>query len=245
MKHTVGICGVNHWKKRWSSFHTDLCARCLQHTETAQHVWLCPAPSSLHQWQVSIDKLDETLASLGTAPAIQQAMIQGLQEWRHQLAPTTHLLSPGAAAQSTIGWQDFLEGRIASQWASEQQSYFTQIGSRRSGRKWAASVIVAVITVAWELWLQRNEVDLATNANWLLQQARLTAQEDLARGVGSLTGSSRTQWQLMRQRTTEQFQALSTNALRMWTHSMTVARTHTVTYLDGMRQTLANFLHGA
>jgi hypothetical protein len=78
MKHSVGICGVNKWKQRWSAFHTDQCARCNRVQETAAHVWICQEPESQAIWARSMLKLAETLDILDTESAVAATLLDGL-----------------------------------------------------------------------------------------------------------------------------------------------------------------------
>jgi hypothetical protein len=242
VKHTIGICGVNHWKQRWSSFYTNKCARCHTEIETATHVWLCSAASSVNQWNVSMDKFEETMGNIGTDPRLQEAMVGGLNRW-HQCLPPRQSELEAAAAQDEIGWQSFLEGRIALEWSRTQQQHFESTNSRRSTKAWAAAVVQAALDVAWAQWTHRNEVDLATNDNWSLQKARLEARVELDKGRNRLTNEGLRHWLSMRQRTAKQFANLSADYLRMWTAATVAARNTSSTYMDRMRQNISAFLH--
>ena len=42
-------------------------------------------------------------------------------------------------------------------WAKIQQIYLSWIGSRRSGQKWVAGLIMQLWNVQWDAWMNRNE----------------------------------------------------------------------------------------
>jgi hypothetical protein len=241
MKHSVGICGVNKWKQRWSAFHTDQCARCNGAQETSAHVWCCQEPESLLVWDQSLLKLEESLEILDTDPTVAALLIEGLRAWHNNTQPSnTHSLL--WTAQNAIGWQAALEGRLSTELAKQQQIYYDTIDSLRSSQRWIAAVIIAIQEVAWAQWERRNTVDLSTNAHWLLQKARIEAQEELRQGQGRLSDKGRQVWRLMRERTQAQVERLSANALRVWTSTVQRARNGTDTFIDRMRQGMATFL---
>ena len=61
-------------------------------------------------------------------------------------------------AQTSLGWRLFLDGCLSVEWAEAQQTYLTWIGSRKSGKKWTAGLILHLWNVQWDAWMNRNEV---------------------------------------------------------------------------------------
>jgi hypothetical protein len=61
-------------------------------------------------------------------------------------------------ARDRIGWLPFLEGCIAVELAGVQDAHFLWLGRRNTGKRWAASLVVKLWEVAWDLWDHRNQV---------------------------------------------------------------------------------------
>jgi hypothetical protein len=61
-------------------------------------------------------------------------------------------------AQDHIGWLAFFEGCIAVKWAGVQEAHFILLGPCNTGKRWATSLVVKLLQVAWDLWDHRNQV---------------------------------------------------------------------------------------
>ena len=60
--------------------------------------------------------------------------------------------------QDCIGWLALFEGCIAVQWAGAQEAHFIWAGRRNTGKRWATSLVVKLLEVAWDLWDHCNQV---------------------------------------------------------------------------------------
>jgi hypothetical protein len=70
--------------------------------------------------------------------------------------------------QDTIGWKQFTEGLISTQWVVLQHKYYQSINSRRSGKSWAAQLISKIWEVNTTSWTYRNQ-QLHSNSDFLNQ----------------------------------------------------------------------------
>ena len=161
-KHTSGICGVGNMLVKWKEQPTSDCPRCGEH-ENARHVWTCQEPAVYFVWALLMTAFSKWLESVHTAKEVTFWIIQRLTEWRSS-APFSrpHSDMPGLllaiAAQDRIGWLAFFEGCIAVEWAGVQEAYFLWLGRRNTGKRWATSLVVKLLEVAWDLWDHRNQV---------------------------------------------------------------------------------------
>jgi hypothetical protein len=57
--------------------------------------------------------------------------------------------------QDSIGWANFFEGCIAQEWEAIQEAYFHWCRSRKTGRRWTASLIQKLWDISWDLWEHR------------------------------------------------------------------------------------------
>ena len=56
-KCSLGVIGVNQWKKKWGQSLYDECPVCLRPNESATHVIHCPDDRVNDQWMRSLSKL--------------------------------------------------------------------------------------------------------------------------------------------------------------------------------------------
>jgi hypothetical protein len=192
VKHSSGWCGVGKMLKLWQEWDTSDCPRCGAH-EDAQHVWRCPAPSVTTVWEQSLGRLRRWMESVETQPGVCEAICSYLSAWRTGIIlPDSQQFSylglPTAIdAQSGLGWQAFLEGCLSIEWAAVQQSYYTWIRSRRTGRRWVSLLIRKLWDTAWDLWEHRNGiVHRATVNSGHLLRVQTAIQHQLSLGPARL-----------------------------------------------------------
>jgi hypothetical protein len=145
--------------KRWKERDTDACPRCGQ-IEDAPHVWKCIGEGASDVWDRSLTDLEEWLNSVNTDPDITTSILWNLNKWRDPIsagAPPT-ILDDIAEQQDDIGWLNFFEGKLAMAWEETQQQYYILIKSRRTGKRWAISLIKKLWQIAWDLWDHRNGI---------------------------------------------------------------------------------------
>jgi hypothetical protein len=85
------------------------------------------------EWLISLAQLDGWMATSPTHPEIRQLIIANLIAWHDKAAPILHstelpALTLTLESQTSIGWYNFLMGRISYLWAATQQAYLTELG---------------------------------------------------------------------------------------------------------------------
>jgi hypothetical protein len=195
VKHSSGWCGVGKMLKLWKEWDNSDCPRCGAF-EDARHVWRCPAPSVTPVWDQTLGRLRRWMESVETQPGICDAICSYLSAWRTDAqVPSsqqfTYLGLPAAIdAQSRIGWQALLEGCLVCEWAAVQQSYYTWIGSRRTGRRWVSLLIRKLWDTAWDLWEHRNGIVHRASVNsGHLHSVHTSIRHQISLGPGRLAAS--------------------------------------------------------
>jgi hypothetical protein len=105
-----------------------------------------------------------------TMPELTTAIIRSLHAWTHPRNPplthrsttTRYGLQCALVAQNTIGWYNFLTGKVSIRWQHVQQQYFNWLKRRNTGEAWVTALIKKLWEVSWDLWDHRNEVRLNT-----------------------------------------------------------------------------------
>jgi hypothetical protein len=126
-------------------------------------------------------------------------------------------------AQDGIGRLASFEGCIAVEWAGVQEAQFILLGRHNTGKRWATSLVVKLLQVAWDLWDHRNQV-----------KHNLETAQDLARHDSILlairsvytfgrAGLPRRDWHLF-QRPLLSLLDSSLHYLDAWLHRVKIAR---------------------
>ena len=159
-KHTVGMCGVGKWKKRWNEQEDASCPLCDADEETAAHVVRCPG--AVDAWTAALVKMIKWIEDNDGAPGIAAAVSYHMTAWHSRTVPPADVhysseLREALAAQSIIGWGRLIEGCPAKEWRQVQQQYYDLSGTRRTGAKWIRRWIPQLLQVPQSLWQHRND----------------------------------------------------------------------------------------
>ena len=121
--------------------------------------------------------LEEWLLNEKTNNRTTDLILQRITAWRDKdtLQPVTAhpALREAIAEQDSIGWENFLLGRVSTKFITVQQVHYTNIGSRKTGSKWATKLIRQLWLVVWKMWEHRNHIN---NTDLTQQQRRERAQ---------------------------------------------------------------------
>ena len=157
--------------RRQHRFHS-LCPLCITTVETHLHLIQCPAPTASATWEAGLASLALWLTQEDTQPQLRRAIIRILSLCRrhgwsspwilYDVSPT---ITRCLVAQSQIGWQQFLTGLLAKQWAQIQQTHYTARTSRRSGRRWAIRLSNQLWKLLFSVWENRNTILHETQIN--------------------------------------------------------------------------------
>jgi len=161
-KHASGHCGVGRMLQIRGQQEHSKCPRCDQDQETTEHVSKCPSAEAQAQWNTSINKLRDWMATAHTSPNLTTAILARLREWRDgtpRVAATgTRLTQTALKEQESIGWHAFLLGFASSKLAEVQQEYFASLKMMNTGERWLSALITKLQQTAWDMWDNRNDV---------------------------------------------------------------------------------------
>jgi hypothetical protein len=165
-KHGSENCGVGKTLVAWKQQTDPTCPRC-EAEEDATHVLKCTGRGACEVWNKNMQELKTFLLKSCTMPAIREAILTCLQDWRDGNPICLSNLHPDVIdtvlEQNTIGWKNFLEGLPCSGWANLQQQYYNSKGRRWSSTKWMTGLLKKLHNLAWHQWDHRNKVKHITD----------------------------------------------------------------------------------
>jgi hypothetical protein len=144
-------------RKEWSH---NKCPLCGQQEETTVHVLRCTEASGV--WRQTVEAFKTWLEEQRTEPALQEAIILNLQQWRQNSSNTNRnknsALQQTLLQQSEMGWYSFILGRHSKGFESIQHAHYQTIQSKKTGLRWTVALIKKLMGVAWDMWQHRNSV---------------------------------------------------------------------------------------
>ena len=161
-KHAANLLPVGRNMKRWQFWKHHKCPRCLEDDETGSHVLRCQDPRARTHRTKVLDVFDTRLRTLKTSKAIRCTLLAQVQAWMDGTSPARlpipPLLRAAVRDQTTLGWDQFVKGRIANCWARLQAEDFASRQLRNTRKSWAAALIVAIWELSWQMWDHRNDI---------------------------------------------------------------------------------------
>lgn len=143
-KHLSGFCPIGHIMKIWKFPLDRGCPCCVEDDETTMHFLICPNDGMQLTWDMN-ETRDYLLPRPTTPPPLTRPALHGL------FLPLIHA---AATAQDRFGWRNFVEGKISTEWRILQSRHYLEIGSRRSGDRWAEKLV----TTLRSMWTYCNSV---------------------------------------------------------------------------------------
>jgi len=136
--------------------------------EDVNHLLQCGSIPAVTNFENQLDSLESFLSNNNTEPTLTVHLVETLRLWRQDKGANLAAVYPSSimnkkvfqafSDQQKIGWDRFLEGFIASQWANIQQDYLTKINETRStGNSWATKLVQKLWGILHSVWNTRNE----------------------------------------------------------------------------------------
>jgi len=163
---------VNTRLHRFDPTHQPWCPLCLrtgQCPETRDHLLRCASTSGV-TWRTQFLKaLQLRTDKLHTDPMLRQILLQGFRNWFEGADTPLDLLEYPLEyhelirTQQLIGWRQWFNGRITTQWDYLQLQYISRLpeghpGKQRRLNNWG-TIMVKLVWQKWlQLWKTRNEV---------------------------------------------------------------------------------------
>ena len=174
------ITATRKTQQDWDRSINGRCPNCHRmKDETEDHIIRCQHDTITAAREASMDKLKETLQSLDTPPDLSLAIQYGIQKWIEQndhgnsppainWPPSTFDYNPidhrhiesAFNMQCTIGWDEFMRGRICKQWGDiiAQHYYRTAAPSNQNRATWEQRILRNIWEIFDLTWSARNNL---------------------------------------------------------------------------------------
>ena len=188
-KHLSGMNAVGKQllRRKWQD-HSK-CPLCDAEHEDGHHILTCKDDRAHNTWMDAMDALEIWLTNERTNSHLTAVIISRLNTWRTgsnpQLVQGPKKLRKLISEQDSIGWENFLFGRVTSSMATYQQQHFDNIKSQRHGSAWLSKTIRQLWLIMWKMWNHRNKASKAALTPQLqskLKNLRLIIRQEFAAG---------------------------------------------------------------
>ena len=170
-KHVCRFAATGTNMARRKEWNNPRCPRCGYHGEDSNHVVVCPDTVARKMYHRAILEFQEKLENLQTHHLIIStmtlALFGGEQSFFCDMVkidksfnrdPVQRMIASATLEQDSIGWHNFVEGKISNKWAQAQElDYRSKQDCQRSGERWAVSVVNGLYGVIQKMWTQRNK----------------------------------------------------------------------------------------
>jgi hypothetical protein len=165
------IHGLYQTRKRDNQFYgsAPACPCCQVGDETLNHVFSCMSPDALDHRQRALKELQLALETTGIPAMVTQSIIYGIERWtasqhdsnisirapsRGSMVASRLLLTQAFTEQSsTIGWDQFLRGRVSLHWGRAISSFKSDgKPSNANSTAWIKQMILKVWDYSISLW---------------------------------------------------------------------------------------------
>jgi hypothetical protein len=160
-KQHSNFCATRVQLHRFNESDDDKCPSCLTASENADHLCRCPNEertqllrdntTDLELWMARNDNTHHEL--LYWIP--HYILCRGQVNFA-DLGPMSPTMYEIALSQDSIGWRNFMEGRISSKITALQKSHLLLSGSRLSAKSWMSTFISKVLHITHSQWIFRN-----------------------------------------------------------------------------------------
>ena len=136
------------------------CPSCNAADETYLHMIRCPDRQA---WRTTfLQALRKQMSDTNTPLDVIQLMLDGVQSVLDD-KPPSDIVAPAhlhhiLEAQTTIGWEHVLRGRLSLRWSAHQQAHLSgPFDPLNNGATWTTGVILVVLTHFLIVWTKRNK----------------------------------------------------------------------------------------
>ena len=171
IKMASGHIAVAHKLYQWKQKKDNHCPFC-QQVESVDHIFQCQDARAKEYLEKQINLFITHLKSRRTDPTITTAIRRHLTNWCNQV----NMLPDGATPlwyavteQTSIGWRQFLCGKISHKWIERQSVYWKKRKINKSSFMWSIEMIRRIWKVAWNIWTFRCDFAYSPDSLWETQ----------------------------------------------------------------------------
>ena len=154
------------------------------------HVFTCPVIRAQEDRKTALSTFIDWMTSAKTSPFIMCTIVDTLKlhaaaSFRSQCPAMSHpYIVDAAEEQDSIGFLNFLSGRVSTKWSEAQQAYLNLAypESKSTGRSWAAGLVRNICSYTKLLWVKRSAaIHEDDSTKW-----RRKTDTDLGRNIQAL-----------------------------------------------------------
>ena len=177
-KQHSGFCATGMMMKRCNQSDDDRCPSCWKRRERAEHLCICPSAARSALLEESVRDLEQWMEKNdNTDPELRYWIpkyIRGRGRLKFsELGRMSTDVEAAARDQDIIGWRNFMEGRVCSQFAHTQHVHLSNSESLLNTDTWMRIFISKLLHMSHSQWILRNFMLHDTAAGYLRLKDRL------------------------------------------------------------------------
>ena len=101
--------------------------------------------------------------------------------------------------QTSIGWRQFMCGKISLQWTARQERFMQRTNSKKSSFIWSVELISRLWKIAWSIWNFRCDYAYSPESQWEIQFQKSRHEkirDEFNRGPDGASGHDRRWWEM-------------------------------------------------
>ena len=201
-KQTSGWCATGAKLAQWDSNADSRCPNCHCLDEDADHIIQCRSAHRTALLMKSISELGDWMKDNGTHPGISKLVCLYLSG-RGQRSFSSPLNIPDSLKQlcreqDELGWRNFLEGRISTQFRAIQSRYLRVRHPRRTVDTWLRGFASNLLSITHSQWIFRciSKHHSTKGTKALATREALLTEIERQKQLGSEALSENDQWML-------------------------------------------------
>ena len=187
-KQVTGVCATRVNMSRIQNLLDDRCPNCQQRGETARHLNLCPDDTRTKQFKSDVDVLVEWMGKNGNTDTElvywipKYILLRGTVKFV-DMGPMSTSLREAGQQQDLIGWQAFMEGKVAKAFGTLQSFHCSASPCHMNGKDWMKKFITHLLHISHSQWLVRNFTLHEAHRGYLQLQRRRVVLKDISKLV--------------------------------------------------------------
>ncbi len=159
-KHVSHFCGTNRQLSKMDSCVKNICPSCGRPNESTSHITRCSEPGRLASLRAAVEELSDWMEDNDTDPYLQQFIEEYLLG--HGELDMCDVIDGHpehiafAEIHDTLGWDNFVEGRISRSLVDLQAQYLSTIQTFVQPLPWASGLMRQLLLLTHQQWLYRN-----------------------------------------------------------------------------------------
>ena len=161
-KQETGFCRTQRQTSRIQDILDDRCPNCLQREEDSKHLNRCTDPGRVRLFRECVMKLEKWMQrGRQTDPRLvtlinDYLMHRGFETMENLSQRMPFQFQQAAASQDSIGWVEFLHGKVSVKLIDIQSRFCCRTATRTTGRDWSTQLVRQLQEMSHSQWLYWN-----------------------------------------------------------------------------------------